>query len=154
MSKEKYQALMDQMNRQKIAIDQEKVRGDRRLSGLLMLSCQEAVTELSSQLKKKTHELVETSKKLTEVRETLDCTWTVIQKRGGGDSLVRHLDEDCSLSSQAHLLLAVNDEAAVERRTERTERTETEAGGGAGPAKRHRHSHHVSNNDRQHWLLG
>ena len=25
MSKEKYQALMDQMNRQKIAIDQEKV---------------------------------------------------------------------------------------------------------------------------------
>ena len=35
MSKEKYQALMDQMNRQKIAIDQEKVRGDRRLSGLL-----------------------------------------------------------------------------------------------------------------------
>ena len=31
MSKEKYQALMDQMNRQKIAIDQEKVRGDRRL---------------------------------------------------------------------------------------------------------------------------
>ena len=98
---------------------------------------------------------METSKKLTEVRETLDCTWTVIQKRGGGDSLVRHLDEDCSLSSQAHLLLAVNDEAAVERRTERTERTETEErGGGAGPAKRHRHSHHVSNNDRQHWLLG
>ena len=29
MSKEKYQALMDQMNRQKIAIDQEKVQTER-----------------------------------------------------------------------------------------------------------------------------
>ena len=35
MSKEKYQALMDQMNRQKIAIDQEKVRETGDLSGLL-----------------------------------------------------------------------------------------------------------------------
>ena len=30
MSKEKYQALMDQMNRQKIAIDQEKVSKNRK----------------------------------------------------------------------------------------------------------------------------
>ena len=30
MSKEKYQALMDQMNRQKIAIDQEKVSKKRK----------------------------------------------------------------------------------------------------------------------------
>ena len=30
MSKEKYQALMDQMNRQKIAIDQEKVSKQRK----------------------------------------------------------------------------------------------------------------------------
>ena len=115
--------------------------------------CQEAVTELSSQLKKKSHDLVETSKKLAELRETLDCTWSLVQRAGGGggESLVRSLDQDCSLSSRAHLLIAVNDEAAVERRKERTE---SKQGGKTGPAKRHRHSHHISNNDRQHWLLG
>ena len=111
------------------------------------------MTELSSQLKKKSHEVVETNRKVREVRETLDCTWSLVQKAGGGggQSLLDSLDEECSLSSRAHLLLAVNDEAKVERRKERTDRTEKER---TEPVTRHRHSHHVSNNDRQHWLLG
>lgn len=123
------------------------------------MNFKEAVTELSSQLKKKNHELLETSRKLSEVGESLDCTWSLVQKTAGrcGESLMTSLDEECSLSTRAHLLLAVNDEA-VQQRTERTDSaslksvtTPTSGGGGAG---RHRHSHHVSNNDRQHWLLG
>ena len=153
MSKEKYQALMDQMNRQRIAIDQEKVTLlETWRKKRLVMTLQEAVTELSSQLKKKNHDLVETKKKLGEVRETLDCSWSLVQRKGGGgESLVRSLDEECSLSSRAQLLLAVNDEAAVERRKEKKESKER---GDTGTAKRHRHSHHISNTDRQHWLLG
>ena len=119
------------------------------------------MTELSSQLKKKNHELLETSRKLSEVRESLDCTWSLLQKSAGGGgspALLASLEAECSLSSlaRAHLLLAVNDEA-VQQRAERTESASvksetTPASGGGG--KRHRHSHHVANNDRQHWLLG
>ena len=118
---------------------------------------QEAVTELTSQLKKKNHELLETSRKLSDVRESLDCTWSLVQKTAGrgGESLLTSLDDECSLSTRAHLLLAVNDEAVLQR-AERTEsvslKSETTPASGGGT--RHRHSHHVSNNDRQHWLLG
>ena len=123
------------------------------------------MTELSSQLKKKTHELLETSRKLSEVRESLDCTWSLVQKTAGGgrQALLTSLEAECSLSSlaRAHLLLAVNDEA-VQQRAERKEQSaslKSEPGlasgsGGTGRPGRHRHSHHVSNNDRQHWLLG
>ena len=116
------------------------------------------MTELSSQLKKKNHELLETSRKLSEVRQSLDCAWSLVQKSagGGGQSLLRSLEAECSLSSlaRAHLLLAVNDEA-VQQRPERTESVslKSEPTSGSG-GQRHRHSHHVSNNDRQHWLLG
>lgn len=100
----------------------------------------------------------EANRKVDDMVETLDCTWSVVQKSvgagigGGGALLLSELDRECALSSKAHLLLAVNDEAAgTERRTERTERPERPQ----APAQpRHRHSHHVSNNDRQHWLLG
>ena len=101
-------------------------------------------------VKKKGHEVSEANRKVDDMVETLDCTWSVVQKSaglgGGGALLLSELDRECSLSSKAHLLL--NDEApGTERRTERP--------AASVPAQpRHRHSHHVSNNDRQHWLLG
>ena len=116
------------------------------------------MAELSSQLKKKGHELSEAHRKVGDMRETLDCTWSIVQKSGGaGASLLSDLDTECKLANKAHLLLAVNDEAAVERKKEKKTAAAAAASTPtrAPPAQtRHRHSHHVSNNDRQHWLLG
>eukprot|EP00092_Neocalanus_flemingeri_P004593 GFUD01004944.1.p1 GENE.GFUD01004944.1~~GFUD01004944.1.p1 ORF type:complete len:756 (+),score=168.58 GFUD01004944.1:860-3127(+) len=137
MSSHKYQGLIDQVNRQKIAIDNEK----------------EAVSELGSMLKKKTHELKESTRKFHDLKETLDCTWTIIQKTGGS-SLLKHLESECKLSQRAHLLLAVNDEAAVDRPVDKTENLKPGAGV-AGAKTKNRHSHgQAGNSDRQHWLLG
>jgi len=135
MSSHKYQALIDQVNRQKIAIDNEK----------------EAVSELGSMLKKKTHEIDESSRKFNDLKETLDCTWTIIQKTGGA-SLLKHLEAECKLSQRAHLLLAVNDEAAVDKPVDKIENTSPTPG-----VTKHRHSHGVGQTgggERQHWLLG
>ena len=87
------------------------------------------------------------------MRQTLDCSWSVVQKYSGtrGATLLSDLDRECKLSTKAHLLLAVNDEAAVDKK-KKTSSSSPAAAGSAGT--RHRHSHHVSNNDRQHWLLG
>ena len=154
MSTQKYQALMDQMNRQKIAIDREKVSKKVLFQIKWVLThslVQEAVAELNSLVKKKGHEASEANRKVDDMVETLDCTWSVVQKSagaglGGGAVLLSELDRECSLGSKAHLLLAVNDEASgTERRTDRPP---------ASSQPRHRHSHHVTNNDRQHWLLG
>ena len=103
-------------------------------------------------MKKKGHEASEANRKVDDMVETLDCTWSVVQRSagaglGGGAVLLSELDRECALSSKAHLLLAVNDEAAgSERRTERPPAPSSQP--------RHRHSHHVTNTDRQHWLLG
>ena len=118
------------------------------------MKLQEAVAELNSLVKKKGHELSEANRKVDDMVETLDCTWSVVQKStgagAGGSLLLAELDRKCRLGAKAHLLLAVNDEAAGEKRTERP------ALASAPPSvhPRHRHSHHISNNDRQHWLLG
>ena len=114
------------------------------------LRLQEAVAELNSLVKKKGHEASEANRKVDDMVETLDCTWSVVQKStgagAGGSLLLAELDRKCRLGAKAHLLLAVNDEAAgSERRTERPP---------APSQPRHRHSHHVTNTDRQHWLLG
>ena len=70
-------------------------------------------------------------------------------------SLVSELDRECGLSSKAHLLLAVNDEAAADLRTRpRPGSAAQPPAPPPAPPTRHRHSHHVANNDRQHWLLG
>ena len=45
---------------------------------------QEAVAELSSQVKKKSHALGEAARKVGDMRQTLDCTWTIVQKTGSG----------------------------------------------------------------------
>lgn len=140
MSSQKYQGLIDQVNRQKIAIDNEK----------------EAVRELGSVLKKKTHELNESTRKFNDLKETLDCTWTIIQKTGGS-SLLKHLEAECKLSQRAHLLLAVNDEAAIDKKlVEQAEKRRPVPGVEGIPSKqRHSHGHgHMENTDRQHWLLG
>lgn len=140
MSSQKYQGLIDQVNRQKIAIDNEK----------------EAVRELGSVLKKKTHELNESTRKFNDLKETLDCTWTIIQKTGGS-SLLKHLEAECKLSQRAHLLLAVNDEAAIDKKlVEQAEKRRPVPGVVGIPSKqRHSHGHeHMENTDRQHWLLG
>lgn len=140
MSSQKYQGLIDQVNRQKIAIDNEK----------------EAVRELGSVLKKKTHELNESTRKFNDLKETLDCTWTIIQKTGGS-SLLKHLEAECKLSQRAHLLLAVNDEAAIDKKlVEQAEKRRPVPGVIGIPSKqRHSHGHgHMENTDRQHWLLG
>ena len=121
---------------------------------LIRMKLQEAVAELNSLVKKKGHELSEANRKVDDMVETLDCTWSVVQKStgagAGGSLLLAELDRKCRLGAKAHLLLAVNDEAAGEKRTERP------ALASAPPSvhPRHRHSHHISNNDRQHWLLG
>jgi len=130
LSTQKYQGLIDQVNRQKIAIDNEK----------------EAARELGALLKKKTHELSESTRKFNDLKETLDCTWTIIQKTGGS-SLLKHLEAECKLSARAHLLLAVSDEAAKEKKVEK-QRVEVL------PAETQRHSHGHGQTDRQHWLLG
>lgn len=141
MSSQKYQGLIDQVNRQKIAIDNEK----------------EAVRELGSMLKKKTHELNESTRKFNDLKETLDCTWTIIQKTGGS-SLLKHLEAECKLSQRAHLLLAVNDEAAIDKKVVGQAEKRRPVPGVIGiPSKPQRHSHghgHMENTDRQHWLLG
>jgi len=139
MSSQKYQGLIDQVNRQKIAIDNEK----------------EAVRELGSMLKKKTHELNESTRKFNDLKETLDCTWTIIQKTGGS-SLLKHLEAECKLSQRAHLLLAVNDEAAIDKKAVIEQAEKRTVVAGLMPSKqRHSHGHgHVENTDRQHWLLG
>jgi len=135
LSSNKYQGLIDQVNRQKIAIDNEK----------------EAVSQLGSMLKKKTHELNESTRKFNDLKETLDCTWTIIQKTGGS-SLLKHLEMECKLSQRAHLLLAVNDEAAVDKPVDAGDNHPV---GGPGVTVKHRHSHgHAGDSDRQHWLLG
>ena len=83
------------------------------------------MAELNSLVKKKGHEVSEANRKVDDMVETLDCTWSVVQKSagvGGGALLLSELDRECALSSKAHLLLAVNDEAAgTERRPERPE---------------------------------
>ena len=113
------------------------------------------MAELSSQLKKKGHELSEAHRKVGDMRETLDCTWSIVQKSGGGGtSLLSDLDTECKLANKAHLLLAVNDEAAVERKKEKIVSASATPTRAPATQTRHRHSHHVSNNDRQHWLLG
>jgi len=137
LSSNKYQGLIDQVNRQKIAIDNEK----------------EAVSQLGSMLKKKTHELNESTRKFNDLKETLDCTWTIIQKTGGS-SLLKHLEMECKLSQRAHLLLAVNDEAAVDKPVDAGDNHPV-GGPGPGVTVKHRHSHgHAGDSDRQHWLLG
>lgn len=140
MSSQKYQGLIDQVNRQKIAIDNEK----------------EAVRELGSMLKKKTHELNESTRKFNDLKETLDCTWTIIQKTGGS-SLLKHLEAECKLSQRAHLLLAVNDEAAIDKKLFEHDEKRRPVPGVIGIPSKQRHSHghgHMENTDRQHWLLG
>jgi len=133
LSSQKYQGLIDQVNRQKIAIDNEK----------------EAARELGSLLKKKTHELSESTRKFSDLKETLDCTWTIIQKTGGS-SLLKHLEAECNLSARAHLLLAVSDEAAKDRRVKKEKEKVVES----MPVESQRHSHGHGHTDRQHWLLG
>ena len=91
------------------------------------------------------------------MRQTLDCSWSVVQKYSGtrGATLLSDLDRECKLSTKAHLLLAVNDEAAVDKKKKSSSPPAAAGVTTAGSAgNRHRHSHHVSNNDRQHWLLG
>ena len=145
LSSQKYQGLIDQVNRQKIAIDNEKVRTDDRNN--ITDDIQEAARELGSLLKKKTHELSESTRKFNDLKETLDCTWTIIQKTGGS-SLLKHLEAECNLSGRAHLLLAVSDEAAKDRKVKKEQVVE------AIPAESQRHSHGHGHTDRQHWLLG
>ena len=89
------------------------------------------------------------------MRQTLDCSWSVVQKYSGtrGATLLSDLDRECKLSTKAHLLLAVNDEAAVDKKKKTSSSSSSPAAAGSA-GTRHRHSHHVSNNDRQHWLLG
>lgn len=138
MSSQKYQGLIDQVNRQKIAIDNEK----------------EAVRELGSMLKKKTHELNESTRKFNDLKETLDCTWTIIQKTGGS-SLLKHLEAECKLSQRAHLLLAVNDEAAIDKKVVEQAEKRRPVPGVIPSKQRHSHGHgHMENTERQHWLLG
>ena len=104
-------------------------------------------------LKKKTHELNESTRKFNDLKETLDCTWTIIQKTGGS-SLLKHLEMECKLSQRAHLLLAVNDEAAVDKPVDAGDNHPV-GGPGPGVTVKHRHSHgHAGDSDRQHWLLG
>jgi len=140
MSSQKYQGIIDQVNRQKIAIDNEK----------------EAVRELGSMLKKKTHELNESTRKFNDLKETLDCTWTIIQKTGGA-SLLKHLETECKLSQRAHLLLAVNDEATTDEKISGKLMEKAlevaETSDARSPTQSHAHSH-SENFDRQHWLLG
>ena len=115
------------------------------------------MSELSSKLKKTGHELSEAHRKVEDMRQTLDCSWSLLQKYSGtsGAALVSELDRECKLSTKAHLLLAVNDEAAVERKSSSSSSTPAaNVPVVTSSSNRHRHSHHVSNNDRQHWLLG
>ena len=107
-------------------------------------------------LKKKTHELNESTRKFNDLKETLDCTWTIIQKTGGS-SLLKHLEAECKLSQRAHLLLAVNDEAAIDKKAVEQAEKRTHVPGVIGVPTKQRHSHghgHMENTDRQHWLLG
>ena len=107
-------------------------------------------------LKKKTHELDESTRKFNDLKETLDCTWSIIQKTGGV-SLLKHLETECKLSQRAHLLLAVNDEAATDKtisgKLEKKALDEVAASDAVSPRLSHGHSHSEIS-DRQHWLLG
>ena len=107
-------------------------------------------------LKKKTHELDESTRKFNDLKETLDCTWTIIQKTGGA-SLLKHLETECKLSQRAHLLLAVNDEAATDKKISGKLKKKTLEVAETSDARSPTHSHahgHSENFDRQHWLLG
>ena len=107
-------------------------------------------------LKKKTHELNESTRKFNDLKETLDCTWSIIQKTGGA-SLLKHLETECKLSQKAHLLLAVNDEAATDKKIngklEKIALDEVATSDAVRPRQIHAHSHSEIS-DRQHWLLG
>ena len=149
LSSHKYQGLIDQVNRQKIAIDNEKVGDDDGNNNINDDKQQEAARELGSLLKKKSHELSESTRKFSDLKETLDCTWTIIQKTGGS-SLLKHLEAECNLSARAHLLLAVSDEAAKDRRVKKEKEKVVES----MPVESQRHSHGHGHTDRQHWLLG
>jgi len=152
MSSQKYAGLIDQVNRQKIAIDNEKL----------------VAGELTSQLKKQSHELSQQAKKHGELRQTLDCTWSIIQKTSQGpvSSLLKQLDSECQLSSRAHLLVPINDEA-VGGGQGRRNRTEGRPPPPPHPPPPHprgrkeggkpRHAHGEAGRGgegHQHWLLG
>ena len=116
------------------------------------------MAELSSQLKKRSHELREANRKVEDIRATLDCSWSLAQKNAASTAarLVSALDEECKLSTKAHLLLPVNDEAAADNEKKKHRNTSSPGSGSSSSSgsSRHRHSHHTSNTDNQHWLLG
>jgi len=160
MSSQKYQGLLDQVNRQKLAIDNEKA----------------VSSELAVQLKQQGHDLSQQAKKYAELRQTLDCTWSIIKKtsQSTSSSLLKLLDSECQLSSRAHLLVPINDEAAVGREKQQKKK-KVEANsrppppphpppppppqgrreGSRGGGVRHTHGDAARGGEgRQHWLLG
>ena len=47
---------------------------------------------MSVQVKKKSHELSEANRKVEDMRETLDCTWSILQKMAPSSGLLQALD--------------------------------------------------------------
>ena len=106
-------------------------------------------------LKKKTHEMSETKQQFNDLKETLDCTWSIIQKTGGA-SLLQHLESECKLSQKAHLLLAVSDEAVADKVVKEGLLQSERVSGNIGNQRHNNRHQHLASSDSnlQHWLLG
>ncbi|XP_023339263.1 uncharacterized protein LOC111709669 [Eurytemora carolleeae] len=76
---------------------------------------QDTLDELGSVLGKKRREVEELVEKIGLLRDTLDCTYTVVQT--GGPFLPEQLESKCKLSQRAQLLLTLSDQAVESRPT-------------------------------------
>ena len=103
---------------------------------------QESVAELVSLLKLKSLQLKEATKTMSEMKTSLDCSWTILQQ--SDSSQLQQLDAECQLSKRAQLLLAVSDQAAVKQ----PKKNKTKV-------NKHRQNHGSQKQPEtgQHWLL-
>ena len=115
------------------------------------------MSELRADLKRKTHEIDESVRKYNMLRDTLSCAWQVIHEEGKGiSSLLENLDRKCQFSKEAHLLLAISDEAITKEdkgEVMSDEDTDDTTGADSPGYKRFKHGG-LGDDYRQHWLLG